>query len=168
MTESSNIYILVIEDEPDVLDALVRDLESFEDMFPVEMAEDAEEAEQLIESICEDGHEVGLALCDHVLPGKNGVDLLIEMTKWENTKQTRKVLVTGQAGLEDTVKAVNEAGLHHYIAKPWDKEQLEAVVKKQLTEYVLRTRKDLLSFMSKLDQERLADAIHDRGSISDS
>lgn len=167
MTNSSNIYILVIEDEPDVLDALVRDLESFEDMFPVEMAETAEEAEELIESIHEQGDEIGLALCDHLLPGKNGVDLLIELTSREDTQETRKVLVTGQAGLEDTVKAVNQAGLHHYIAKPWDRMKLESIVRDQLTEYVLRTRKDLLAFMSKLDQEKLSEAIHDRGSISD-
>lgn len=168
MSSGPNIYILVIEDEPDVLDALVRDLESFEETFPVEMAETAEEAESLIESIHEEGDEVGLALCDHVLPGKNGVDLLIEMTDREDTKQTRKVLVTGQAGLEDTVKAVNEAGLHHYIAKPWNREDLEQVVRRQLTEYVLRTKSDLMPYMSSLESERLAEAMHDRGSVSDS
>lgn len=168
MNSESKIFILVVEDEPDVLDALVRDLEEFEEKFPVEMAETAEEAESLLQSIYEQEDEVGLALCDHVLPGKNGVDLLIEMSEREQTRQTRKVLVTGQAGLEDTVKAVNKAGLHHYIAKPWSQENLVQIVRRQLTDYVLRTKSDLMPFMSTLESDRLAKAIHDRGSVSDS
>ena len=47
--------------------------------------------------------------------------------------------MTGQAGLEDTVRAVNEANLDHYIAKPWDAEALQAIVREQLTEYVSRS-----------------------------
>ena len=41
-----------------------------------------------------------------------------KMSSDERTAGARKVLVTGQADQADTVRAVNNAGLDHYIAKP--------------------------------------------------
>lgn len=160
--------MLVIEDEPEVLDALIRDLEDFENTFPVEAASSAEEARTLIDSMLEGGGKIGLILCDHVLPGENGVDLLIALQDKPETKASRKVLVTGQAGLEDTVKAVNEADLNHYIEKPWTKEELDRVVINELTSYVIENEKSLLPYMNILDSSRLADEIHRKGKISDS
>lgn len=165
---STDIYILVIEDEPEVLDSLVRDLEPLEERFPVEMAATAEEARKVIRELEDQGNEIGLFLCDHVLPGENGVDLLVDMQKDEYTAASRKVLVTGQAGLEDTVEAVNRARLNYYIAKPWTQNDLLKVVKNELTEYVIETDHDPLEFMKWLNQERLAEHIHNRGKVSDS
>lgn len=155
------IYILVVEDELEVMDALVADLESFEKLFPVETANTAEEAEEVIQQILDEEDLIGLILCDHVLPGKNGVDLLVELQQEEKTKTIKKVLVTGQAGLEETVEAVNKANLSHYIAKPWSKEGLHEVVVKQLTDFVIESRLNPLSYMSMLDGERLSASLRD-------
>jgi response regulator RpfG family c-di-GMP phosphodiesterase len=161
------IYILVVEDEPEVLDSIVRDITEFEEYFEIEMADTAEEAEQIIREILDNKHMIGLILCDHVLPGKNGVDLLIEMQKSEHTKQTKKVLITGQAGLEETVKAVNEADLKHYIAKPWEKKDLVDITRTLLTDFVIESVKDPLSYMQVLDAQRLAEEIRTGKQITD-
>ncbi|MEX0945078.1 MAG: response regulator [Balneolaceae bacterium] len=161
------IYILVVEDEPEVLDSIVRDISDFESMFPIEMADTAEEAREQIELILDKGDEIGLILCDHVLPGDNGVELLVEMQKNEMTIQTRKVLITGQAGLQETVRAVNEADLKHYIAKPWEKEELLEIVKELLTDYVVAHVKNPLPYMHLLDGERIAEFIRKGGVITD-
>ena len=157
----NQIFILVVEDELEVMDALVNDLEEFENIFPIETANTAAEAAQVIDQINSSGSSVGLILCDHVLPGKNGVDLLIELQKENKTKDTRKVLVTGQAGLEDTVQAVNKAHLNHYIAKPWSKDYLHDVVIQQLTDYVINQKLNPLQFMGVLDTERLSEVLRD-------
>ncbi len=157
----NQIFILVVEDELEVMDALVNDLEEFETHFPIEIANSAAEAEQVVQHIIDSGSTVGLILCDHVLPGKNGVDLLIELQNENKTKDSRKVLVTGQAGLEDTVQAVNKAHLNHYIAKPWSKEALHDVVIQQLTDYVIRRKLNPLPYMSILDAGRLAESLRD-------
>ncbi len=162
-----DIYILVVEDEPEVLDSIVRDIESFEKKFPIEMADSAEEAREIIRDIIGEGEEIGLILCDHILPAQNGVDLLIDMQNDEETKAVKKVLITGQAGLGETVKAVNEAKLQHYIAKPWKKNELVKIVKEMLTDYVIENNKDPLKYMSVLDQERLAEKIRSNGDITD-
>lgn len=162
------IYILVVEDEPEVLDSIVRDITEFEEQFTVEMADTAEEAEELIQNIIEEEKgKIGLILCDHVLPGKNGVELLVEMQNSEETKSTRKVLITGQAGLEETVKAVNEADLKHYIAKPWEKEDLVGITRKLLTDYVIEQVKDLLPFMQVLDSEKIAESLRTGRKLTD-
>jgi|SRR6056297_2557591 response regulator RpfG family c-di-GMP phosphodiesterase len=162
-----NIYILVVEDEPDVLDSIVRDIEEFESRFPIEMADTAEEAKEIIRDILDEGDQIGLILCDHVLPEQNGVDLLIEMQKDERTRSVKKVLITGQAGLEETVKAVNEADLEHYIAKPWKKKELVDIVRNQLTDFVIEQSVNPLQYMSVLDQERIAESIRHGGDITD-
>lgn len=161
------IYILIVEDEPEVLDSIVRDITEFEEHFTVEMADTAEEAEEIIEQIISEENLIGLILCDHVLPGRNGVELLIEMQKNEKTKLTKKVLITGQAGLEETVKAVNEADLKHYIAKPWEKEELVKTTRNLLTEFVIKHMKDPLPYMQVLDTEKIAEHLRTSGGITD-
>jgi len=161
------IYILVVEDEPEVLDSIVRDITMFESFFPIEMADTAEEARELIQEIIDEDDEIGLILCDHVLPGDNGVELLVEMQNNPETLKTRKVLITGQAGLQETVRAVNEADLKHYIAKPWQKEELLNIVTELLTDYVIENTENPLSYMQVLDGERIADHIRKSGGLTD-
>lgn len=156
------IYILVIEDELEVMDALIKDLEEFEQTFPIESANNAEEADQVVQHIIDSGDEIGLILCDHVLPGRNGVDFLIGLESDKKFEYARKVLVTGQAGLEDTIQAINKAHLDHYIAKPWKKDTLGQVVIDQLTSFVIKKGYNPMKFMAVLDSVRLAEAL--RGS----
>ena len=159
----SDIYILCVEDEPYVLDMVLRDLAELEKVFPLEIANSADDAKLIIKEIKDAGNKIGLALCDHIMPGDNGVDLMVEMQKDSFTQFTRKVLLTGQAGLEETIEAVNNAKLNRYIAKPWDPEELVKVVKEELTEYVIQNEDDLLRFMEVLEASKLQEAIRSRG-----
>jgi len=157
----SNLYILCVEDEREVRDAIERDLAPFEPAFHIEMTEDASEAAQVVEEMEADGKELALVLCDHLLPGKSGVDFLVELKRTPATAASRKVLVTGQAGLEDTIQAVNEADLHRYIAKPWDPENLRSVVREQLTAYAIEEEENPMAYLDVLDSERILQAIKD-------
>lgn len=143
----SKIYIVCIEDENEVRDAIVKDIEVLETKFPIEATSSAEEALELIGSIYEEGNEVGLILCDHVLPGIRGIELLIELAQNPETIFTKKVLITGQAGHQDTIRAINEADIDYYISKPWTKEQLLSICKRELTEYVVHTERNLTDFL---------------------
>lgn len=162
------IYILCVEDEREVLEALEQDLAVLEDHFPLETAESAAEARQVAAKILDREGRIGLILCDHVMPEENGVDLLIDLSKQELTRASRKVLVTGQAGLDATIEAVNRAELSFYIAKPWDPEKLVTTAKRLLTDYILETGVDPKPYLGVLHGERLFKAIHEKGLISDS
>ncbi len=160
----TQLLILCVEDESEVREALARDLAPFESIARIETAEDVEDARAALAGALKDGAVLALALCDHLLPGMHGVDYLVELRQTPATANARKVLVTGQAGLQDTVKAVNQAGLDHYVAKPWTPEQLREVVRAQLTEYVIAHVDNLLPFVGALDSERLLSAIRTRQS----
>jgi response regulator RpfG family c-di-GMP phosphodiesterase len=161
------IYIFCVEDEPEVLDAVVHDLASLEAVFPVEAARGAAEARQAIRRIQAAGNQVGLILCDHIMPGENGVDFLVELQGAPETAAARKVLLTGQADLEATVKALNQANLDYFIGKPWSREELLEVVKQQLTDFVLEFEENFLPYFGVLDGARLANAMRVRGMARD-
>ncbi len=158
------IAILCVEDETEVREAVIRDLKPFADVFRIEAAEDVSDAREVLTELEEEGLELGLALCDHMMPGESGVEFLVSLENNDEYQEARKVLITGQAGLEDTVKAVNQANLHHYISKPWKAEELQDVVKLQLTEYVLENTEDLKPYVAVLDGVRLMAEIAKTGS----
>ncbi|MEP4078810.1 response regulator [Haloferula sp.] len=162
----NRICILSVEDEPEVRQAITRDLEGFSKLFRIEVAEDVEDAKEVIESIDGDGDQVGVILCDHRLPGTTGVEFLIELESEENHSGIRKVLVTGQADQQDTIRAINTGGLDHYVAKPWQAEVLQGIVKDQLTEFILAKDLDPIPFLSMLDDPRLLERVA-RGSRID-
>lgn len=153
------LAILVLEDEPEVRAALERDLLEFADSVRIEPVDDVTDAWEAISEISADGDELALALCDHRLPGTTGVDFMIQMMDDDRTAAARKVLITGQADLRDTVRAVNQASLDHYIAKPWQAPQLHEVVREQLTNYVEENRINPLPYMSVLDASRAMELI---------
>lgn len=156
----SDTYILVVDDEPSVLEFATRDLAALEDFFPIDIASDAAMARQRIEEIKERRDRLGLILCDHLMPGENGVELLVWMQNQPFTRKTRKLLLTAHAGLDNTVKAVNFAGLSRYIAKPWNGEELQAAVRQELSYYVLACGLDPRPLLNALDPEIMGRAIH--------
>ncbi len=157
------LSILILEDEPEVRAALERDLMHLVPHIRVETAENVPDAWEAIDEILGDGDTLALALCDHRLPGTTGVDFMIELAQNPKLAATRKVLVTGQADLADTVRAVNDAHLDHYIAKPWDSADLDEVVKEQLTDYVIKCQVNPLPYLEVLDMPRALEAYRDYG-----
>ncbi|KJY93185.1 chemotaxis protein CheY [Vibrio neptunius] len=151
--------ILCVDDEREVLDSVIQDLHCFEEHFILEAAESVSEAKSIIEEIEQEGGQLALILCDHVMPEQTGISFLIELNDSASTQPARKVLLTGQAGLEDTVEAVNHSSLHFYMAKPWRGESLRDVIKKQLTLYMIENNADLMPWAAILDTEKILDAV---------
>jgi response regulator RpfG family c-di-GMP phosphodiesterase len=161
------LAIVCIEDEAEVLESVLRDLEIFEDHFRIEAAQSVPEAEKLVELLIKDDCIPALFICDHLMPGITGVEFMVGLSKIPETDRAGRMLLTGQAGLPDTVKAVNEAGLDYYLAKPWKTAQLQEVVKDLLTRYVGLYESNPLPYMAVLDPEKLSDAMRDRKTLTD-
>lgn len=157
------LAVLILEDEPEVRSALVRDLAELDPPVRVEPAEDVEDARSVLAELAADGDLLALILADHRLPGASGVDLLVELHDDPVHGGCRKVLVTGQADQQDTIRAVNEAGLDHYVAKPWDADALRALVRSELTTFVLTEDLDPLPHLRALDAARVMPALRGRG-----
>ncbi|KLV08964.1 chemotaxis protein CheY [Photobacterium aquae] len=160
--------ILCVDDEREVLDSVINDLSSLEEYFIIEAAESVDEAKEVLAESIGDHIPLALILCDHIMPGETGIEFLIELKQQDETTHARKVLLTGQAGLEETVKAVNNASLDYYIAKPWNGDELKQIVIEQLTSYIIDNEQDLMPWIQVLDTTRIMEALSDRRlSLSD-
>lgn len=159
----SELVILVVEDEPEVRAEVVRDLSRVGSSVRIDQASDVVDARAALSEALAAGDRVGVVVADHRLPGgESGVDLLVAVHHDPELAACRTMLLTGQAGHDDTIRAVNEAGLDHYFAKPWDADELVAAVIQQLTDYVIDTGVDPLPFVRDLDGPRLLDAYSKR------
>jgi two-component system chemotaxis response regulator CheY len=130
-------YIVCVDDEQAVLNQLSGQLtRRFGATHRVECAESAEEALALVPELTGAGDEVQLVICDQVMPGMKG-DRFLEIVS-RQWPETMKILLTGQAGLDSAIYAINHAALNQYVEKPWEAEELNLAVEGLLTQYDLR------------------------------
>ncbi len=126
--------IVCIDDEQLVLvslrDQLTRLLGN---SYDVELAESGEEALDLLADLTQAQIEVPLVLCDQIMPGMSGDELLIQIHA--RYPQTLKILLTGQTRLETLVHLVNAASLYRYVSKPWDETDLSLTVREAIRSY---------------------------------
>lgn len=131
-------FALCIDDDQAVLNQLAIQLEEhFQDFCDFEYAESAEEASELYQELVSNGNRIWLIICDQVMPGMSG-DAFLEKI-YQIDRHVLKVLLTGQAGLESTIHAINHAGLNYYLEKPWSKEDLILIVERLKVQYIMTT-----------------------------
>ncbi len=130
-------YIVCVDDEPLVLESLLRELEpEFSGEFEVETAENGTEALEILEDVLKTGDEAPVAVVDYIMPNMRGDELLAEMHKI--SPDTRKIMLTGQATMSGVTNAVNSAELYRYISKPWLKSDLVLTVREAAKSYEMK------------------------------
>jgi two-component system chemotaxis response regulator CheY len=157
------LYLICVDDQREVLNALAEDLNWIGDYLNLEICESAKEVLEIMEEIDQKGDHLALIISDHVMPDVTGVDLLKNIYMDGRFIHTQKILLTGLATHQDTIEAINQAQLDHYIEKPWDSTELRHVVKKYLTNFILKSGLDHMPYLACLDQEILREALHSRG-----
>ncbi len=154
------INIICVDDQPEVLDSVMRDLRPLTPHVRLEEASSVAECRELAEQIDADGDHVALIISDQVMPEATGVELLRAIAADSRFAKTRKVLLTGQASHADTIEAINDGHIDNYVEKPWQPEKLLAVVKRLLTLYVVDAGLETAPLMPVLDQATLLKALH--------
>ncbi|RME90182.1 MAG: response regulator [Candidatus Hydrogenedentota bacterium] len=116
--------IICVDDEVSVLETLKEQLEEhFSEHHEVLTANSAEEALDLIQVLQKENATIELIISDQVMPGMKGDEFLIEAHKI--LPDAFKILLTGHAGLESAMNALNYGGLSRYIEKPWNMDTLK-------------------------------------------
>jgi thioredoxin reductase (NADPH) len=115
----SKPVILTVDDEPDVLSAIERDLYAhFRTSYRIVKAGSGQQALKVVEELKQRGSNVALFMVDERMPAMTGMEFLREaMLLYPDA---RKVLLTAYADTETAIKAINEIKLDHYLTKPWD------------------------------------------------
>ncbi|HEY9851878.1 MAG TPA: adenylate/guanylate cyclase domain-containing protein [Leptolyngbyaceae cyanobacterium] len=155
--------IICVDDEPTVLRSLKTELQyAIGNDYVIEIAEEGEEALELIAELIEEEYEIVLVISDYIMPGMKGDDLLKRVHLI--SPKTLKIMLTGQADLEAVGNAIKYAKLYRYIAKPWQSEDLNLTVKEAINSYLqdkeLSIKNDKLLALNqqleKLNQEQAA------------
>jgi CheY-like chemotaxis protein len=120
--------MLVVDDEPDNLDLLYR---TFRRDFNVLRAESGVHA---LEVLATEG-EVAVIISDQRMPEMKGTEFLSKTVP--QFPDTVRIILTGFTDVEDLVEAINSGQVYKYITKPWDPNELKAVVQRAADTYDL-------------------------------
>lgn len=130
----SKPVILLVDDELIILRGLKEQLKlAFGKEYDIETAEDAESAWEILEEYMAIGVDIPVVICDQVMPGVKGDELLIRIHN--RNPDIRKIMLTGQASADAVGNALNHANLYRYLSKPWDSNDLILTIKEALKSY---------------------------------
>ncbi len=109
---------LVIDDEPDILDAIER---LFRKDYDVLTARSVEAAQEIVER-----YDVEVVMTDQRMPKMSGIEFLAELRK--SHPHIVRVLFTGYSNISDVIDAINDGHVYRYISKPWKPVELRLFV----------------------------------------
>ena len=127
--------ILLVDDEPEILFSL-RGLLRRE--FDLHTAQGGAEALEVLRR-----QPVHVIMSDQRMPGMTGVELL-RRARAERPEAIR-IIFTGYADIKAVVDAINEGQIYRYLTKPWDPDELVALLHQACDHYQqIAERKQLL------------------------
>jgi serine phosphatase RsbU (regulator of sigma subunit) len=116
--------ILIVDDDAVVTKSITAFLE-LETDYQVLQCHSPLEALQIIKDT-----PVDLVIADFLMPEMNGLLFLAEVKKLY--PEVPRIMLTGYADKENSIRAINEVGLFQYIEKPWDNEHFKLTIQNAL------------------------------------
>jgi thioredoxin reductase (NADPH) len=111
--------LLTVDDDPDVLQAIERDLRSrYSERYRILRAASANEALDTLHRLKSRNDAVALLLADQRMPELDGVGFLSQAT--ELFPNAKRALLTAYADTNAAIEAINSARVHYFLLKPWD------------------------------------------------
>ncbi len=124
--------ILCVDDEIVILESLRSQLrEAFGDTYSYEIAQDAEDALEVIDELQEEDTPILLIVSDWLMPGMKGDEFLTQVH--QRFPRVVKILLTGQADQDAIARAEENANLHRCLFKPWSESDLVESVQSGLS-----------------------------------
>jgi thioredoxin reductase (NADPH) len=141
VTPASRPVILAVDDDPEVLNAVGRDLRvRFGSDYRVVKAGSGAEALRTTRELKQRNQPVALFLVDERMPSMSGTQFLLEALGMY--PDARRVLLTAYADTQVAITAINDIGIDHYLLKPWSppEQRLYPVLDELLGEWAERAR----------------------------
>ncbi len=117
--------VLLVDDEPNVLHALIRGLR--QQPYRINTARSAEEAMDILKA-----HRVDLIVSDENMPGTCGTRFLSWVA--EHFPDVMRIILTGQPNVPSALRAINEGKVYRYFTKPCDIVELALAIRHGLEE----------------------------------
>src|SRR5215467_14691078 len=128
--------IWTVDDDPDVLRAVERDLRRhYGDRYRVISADSGDSALEATKQLKLRNESVALFLVDQRMPRMSGVEFLEKAI--ELYPEAKRALLTAYADTDAAIRAINNVHIDHYLMKPWDppEERLYGVVDDMLDDW---------------------------------
>ena len=111
--------IFAVDDDPQVLAAVTRDLRSeYRSNYRIIRTDSPNEGLEAVIDLKKKGEEIALFLVDQRMPEMLGVEFL---EKAKNTfPNAKSVLLTAYSDTDAAIKAINDVQLDYYLSKPWN------------------------------------------------
>ncbi|MBW4581283.1 MAG: FAD-dependent oxidoreductase [Tildeniella nuda ZEHNDER 1965/U140] len=111
--------ILTVDDDPEVLQAVARDLrQQYGDRFRIMRADSGAAAIDATQKLKLRNEPVALFLVDQRMPQMNGVEFLEQAL--EIFPNAKRALLTAYADTDAAIRAINSTQIDYYLLKPWD------------------------------------------------
>ncbi|MGI4869773.1 MAG: FAD-dependent oxidoreductase [Janthinobacterium lividum] len=111
--------ILTVDDDPQVLAAISRDLRhEFQKDYRILRVGSGPEALATLTELQARSEPLALVLADQRMPEVEGIEVLTRARAL--FPEAKRVLLTAYADTEAAIKAINSAQLDYYLLKPWD------------------------------------------------
>jgi len=120
--------VLVVDDEPRVLDALEAVLAA---EFRILRAESGAAALAILQAEA----DVSVILTDYRMPGMSGVELL--RRSQDIAPDAVRIVLTAYTDVDSLMDAINTGRIYHFLPKPWDPNELVVVVRRAVEHHVL-------------------------------
>ena len=139
--------IMVVDDEASIIKALHRLFRK--DNYQILTASSAPEGLDLLKKAQK---PVSLIISDQRMPGMNGSQFLEQAQKL--FPDAIRFLLTGHSDMDAIIAAINKGGIHRYLTKPWNDDDLMLQVRQSLQQYelILENRR-LLALIHKQNKE---------------
>ncbi len=128
MNDADRPRILIVDDEEAILETMTF---TFMDLYEVLTTSDPKQALQILA----DNQPIAVVITDQRMPGMTGVELLREV--YERFPDTVRIILTGFADSEATIKAINDGHIYGYINKPWEPDELKTIVRRAVELHAL-------------------------------
>jgi DNA-binding NtrC family response regulator len=127
---SQQFSILLVDDDAFILEVLRIQLERcLPDNVIIERASSGQEGLELVKQLnADEDQPLALIISDYLMPGLLGSDFLIQAH--EISPRSKKMMLTGQAEVDNVLKVLHHMELFRYVGKPWEPDFLnESVIK---------------------------------------
>ena len=123
---ADKITILYVDDEENNLFSFKA---TFRIKYQVLVAISGEEALNILGT-----KKVHIIITDQRMPEMTGVEFLEKVL--EKFPDPMRILLTGYADMNAVVDAVNKGKIFHYLAKPWNEEELDMTIQRAYAKYL--------------------------------
>lgn len=128
--------IFVIDDDPQVLRAITRDLRTqFRQHYRILSTTSVKEALDSLLDLKNKGETIAVFISDQRMPEMEGVEFLQKAREF--FPDAKRVLLTAYSDTDAAIKAINNVQLDYYLMKPWDppEEKLYPVINDLLDDW---------------------------------